>query len=132
MKPFFITLLAMTAVAFAEPEAKTSPAEEFLKITHYEEMIIASAVANFDEAAKQMKTQGVTDEAIKEIREEAQKMYVSIFTGPEIRKGQKSLTVMGTLSAEAMKLAMPGIQEQAPLFQKKIGEIIDKHKKPGE
>lgn len=158
MKPFLFALLATTAISFAEPEAKPSTAEEFLKVTRYEELILDSALANFDEMAKQMSAQGVSPEAIQEIREEARKMYVGIFTGPEIRQkmvelynktyteselvelttfyrtsvGQKSLTVMRSLSDDAMKLAMPGIQAQTPIYQKKIAEIIEKHKKPTE
>lgn len=158
MKPFLFILLASTAISFAQPEVTPSIAGEFLKVTRYEELIIESAVANFDQMAKQMVAQGVPPAAIPEIREEARKMYVSIFTGPEIRKkmidlynktyteseltelvtfyrtpvGQKSLTVMRTLADDAMKLALPDIQEQTPIFQKKMAEIVEKNKKATE
>lgn len=158
MKPFLFILLASSTISFAEPEVKTSAADEFLKVTRYEELTVEAAIATFDERAKQMEKQGVPSEAIPEIRLEARKMYTSIFTGPEIRRkmvelynktyteeeltqlvafyrtpvGQKSLTAMRTLALEARQLAAPAIQALMPDFQQKTTEIVQKHTKTPE
>ena len=153
----FLSLLLIGAtLSAAEPAAKKTATEELLDVMRTEELAVNSAEAGFNASFSPLKASGVPDEAIAEIRAEARKMYVRIFSGPELRKktielyekhfteeeivkltefyrtplGQKVLSTIPSVSADVMKVATLTVQQEMPAFKKKIAEIVEKHKKP--
>jgi hypothetical protein len=150
-----VALLACGALHAADPAPKT-PTEELLDLMDSGDTNVESAMATFDGFIDQMKQNGVPAEAIGDIRKEARKMYVRIFTSPDIRKkfvelyekhytadeiveltefyrtplGKKTLAAMPSIMADAMQVAMPAIEKEMPAFQQKVAEIVEKHRAP--
>ncbi|MEK7953484.1 DUF2059 domain-containing protein [Luteolibacter soli] len=153
---FLSFLLAGNCLSAAEPAAKKTPTEELLEVMRNEELAVDSAEAAFNATLSQLKASGIPEAAIAEIRTEARAMYVRIFSGPELRKktielyekhftpeeivemtefyrtplGQKTLSAMPSIMADAMKVAMPAVQKEMPAFQRKVADIVGKYKKP--
>ena len=139
----------------AEKAAEKSATIELLDAMRFEQVTVDSAVAGFDGFIDQMKQNGVPPKAINEIRAEARKLYVRIFTAPEMKKqiaelyekhfthdeilqltefyrsplGQKTITGLPAIMKDAMAVAMPAMQKEMAGFQQKVGEIVEKHKK---
>jgi uncharacterized protein len=158
MKTYLVLSLILTcglATAIEKPAAEKSATETLLDVTNYEETSIEAAVSAFDGMMAQLKQQNVPSAAIDEIRAEARALFSGIFTNPEMRKktgelydkhfsegeiieltefyrtplGQKTLAAMPSIMQEAIAQAMPALQEAMGGFQKKVGEIIEKHQK---
>lgn len=150
-------MLACGVLHAADPAPKT-PTQELLELMNYEDTSVESAMAAFDGFIDQMKANGVPAEAVGEIRKEARKMYVRIFSSPEVQKkyaelyekhftqdeileltefyrtplGKKTLAAIPSILADSMKLAMPIVEKEMPAFQQKVGEIVEKHQPPAE
>jgi hypothetical protein len=151
------TVLSCGVLHAADPAPKT-PTEELIDLMDSGDVTIESAMATFDGFIDQMKQNGIPAEAIGEIRKEARKMYVRIFSSPEIRKsfvelyekhftqdeiieltefyrtplGKKTLAAMPSIMGDATKVAMPAIEKEMPAFQQKVAEIVEKHQAPAD
>jgi len=149
----FPLLLVCSSLHAAEPAAEKSATIELLDVMRFEEVSVDAAVAGFDGFIDQMKQNGVPQKAIGEIRTEARKVYVKIFTSPTIKKkianlyekhfthaeileltefyrsplGQKTLTGMPSIMKDVMEVAMPAMQKEMDAFQQKVAEIVEKH-----
>jgi hypothetical protein len=159
MKTLLILATVLSCgVLHAADSAPKTPTEELIDLMDSGDVTIESAMATFDGFIDQMKQNGIPAEAIGEIRKEARKMYVRIFSSPEIRKsfvelyekhftqdeiieltefyrtplGKKTLAAMPSIMGDATKVAMPAIEKVMPAFQQKVAEIVEKHQAPAD
>lgn len=151
-------LLLLTAVllapAFAQ-EAEKTPAMRLYELTSVEDTSLDAAMAAFLPALQQMENQGVPAGAVVEIKGAAMDFFSSVFTGDAYRQGvqeiyndaytaseleeliafyqsplgQKTLNTMPQVLSQSMALGQRLAGEKAPAFEKRLGEIIERHKK---
>lgn len=158
--PIFLSLLFACGLACAaEKDAeKKTPTDELLEVMRFEEFAVETAVTTFDASIAQLKASGVPAAALPEIREEARKMFARIFGSPELKKktaelynqrftpaeitelikfyhtplGQKALAATPAINAATTTMSMEAFKAESAAFQKKVTEIVAKHKKAAE
>lgn len=150
----FAAIVAIAGLSLAPAKAaEESPAVELVKMMNLGENGKAAAIASFEPAIKQMQAQGLSDEAIVEIRAAADrffdktltdpqmsvemaKVYERNFTEAEIKEllafyktplGRKTLETLPKVMAESSQVGQRLAMKNQASFQKEIEAIVAKH-----
>lgn len=145
--------VASFSLASAEDAVAKSPAEELISLMDTESSAMAVAKAAFAPYLQQLKAQGYTDEAVKEVEAAADAYFGQVFSDPQLNKemaelysreftevelkeliafyqtplGKKTLRSLPQLMQQGALLGEKYAQKYAEDFQKNLEGIMLKH-----